>query len=347
MGYRRIKEISFIFTIACKKRGKIKSITKEKEELEMLSKNSMLTIQSPVTGSENVVLEEMISSSKICHAYLEACSINVEEYFLTLDAVSIYKCLDTNYRFFYPFTMSGDGKFYEDLQKRGGYYQIRHEHEAAKEFIKPGDKVLEVGCGNGFFLKELNQRGASSQGLEFNDAAINTCHESKLTVLKEDINSFSKKHLEEYDVVCSFQVLEHISDVHSFIHSSLQALKSEGRLIIGVPNNNPFLYKNDKYHALNLPPHHLGLWNRASLTNLEKFFPMKVESMLVEPLHESEYEHYFNLSTQFDSKKLDFQKKIFEILLMKLRPKRLRHNLRKIVASYAEGRNILAVYTKL
>ena len=48
----------------------------------------------------------------------------------------------------------GDEKFYNALQKFQWYYQEeKSEFKFAKEFIKPNDKVLDIGCGKGAFAK--------------------------------------------------------------------------------------------------------------------------------------------------------------------------------------------------
>jgi 2-polyprenyl-3-methyl-5-hydroxy-6-metoxy-1,4-benzoquinol methylase len=69
-----------------------------------------------------------------------------------------------------------------------------------------------------------------------------------------------------YDAVCLFQVLEHMHDISGFFKHVRAFIKPQGKLIISVPNNNPYLYVNDKLHTLNLPPHHMGLWTGSSLT---------------------------------------------------------------------------------
>ena len=97
-----------------------------------------------------------------------------------------------------------------------------------------------------------------------------------------------QKHLvknpQRYDIICSFQVLEHVTEVGEFIDACLKCLKPGGLLIYAVPNNNPFLYKHDKFNVLNLPPHHAGLWNKISLLNIEKFFDLTVINYKVEPI---------------------------------------------------------------
>ena len=53
------------------------------------------------------------------------------------------------------------------------------------------------------------------------------------------------------------------------------------------------MFINDKYHTLNLPPHHAGLWNKNSLKSLGKIFPLELEVLEFEPLEES-YDQFIN-----------------------------------------------------
>src|SRR5690606_22887486 len=129
-----------------------------------------------------------------------------------------------------------------------------------------------------------------------------------------------------FDVICSFQVLEHVYEVNDFINNQLRILKKGGRLIVGAPNNNPYLFIHDKYHTLNLPPHHAGLWNKKSLTSLEKVFNLEVEEVFYEPFSIS-YHDFFevnfkrlkNKRVQRFIRKSEFKyRKIFRQVLSKL-----------------------------
>ena len=201
---------------------------------------------SPVTYTKNIALEAELSPEIITNAYKNEYGIDINEYFKEIDTVKIYKCLDTNYRFYFPFSLAGKSKLYEALQKYEWYYGLRQEHQLAETFIDQNSQVLEVGCGNGFFLQKLQTQGTKCTGLEFNVEAIKVGCEQGLNILKQDICEHSKEYYEKYDVVCAFQVLEHICQVGDFIQAALDCLKPGGKLIIGVPNSNPYLYKYDK-----------------------------------------------------------------------------------------------------
>jgi 2-polyprenyl-3-methyl-5-hydroxy-6-metoxy-1,4-benzoquinol methylase len=106
----------------------------------------------------------------------------------------------------------------------------------------------------------------------------------KWQIVNQYVQDYAKEHRDEFDLVCSFQVLEHIADVNSFIESKVACLKKGGKLIISVPNNDSFIKKN--FAALNMPPHHMGLWTKESLIYLTKIFPLELIDIHLEDLKE-------------------------------------------------------------
>jgi SAM-dependent methyltransferase len=285
--------------------------------------------------SNRIKLIETFSAKKIISNY-EKLGIHVERFFDS-ESIYLFECFNTGYRFYYPFKTIGDADFYKDLSmNRVNYYSERWEHKQALKIIKNGDTVLEIGSGFGVFLKMLKSVNVIGSGLELNSHAVQKCIEEGLDVKQKLIQDLDNKTL--FDKVCYFQVLEHITEVHSFIEASIKALKVGGKLIIGVPNNNPYLFRFDKYHTLNLPPHHAGLWNRKSLNSLEKVFPLKLDSMDFEPLNLT-YDDF--LKVQLQDSHISLEKFCIK-LLNKLFPKFLKRFLCKIY----KGRNVLVIFTK-
>lgn len=84
-------------------------------------------------------------------------------------------------------------------------------------------------------------------------------------------------------------------------------------------------------HTLNLPPHHMGLWNKEAFKNLPQYFDMTLEGIFIEPIYDLEY--WFSLN--YGIIKKDF-----------VLPHLLKVILLKTIARFIEGRNIVAVYTK-
>ncbi|HEY4797854.1 MAG TPA: class I SAM-dependent methyltransferase [Bacteroidia bacterium] len=249
-------------------------------------------MKSPITNSNNVVLERTLSAGEIIVSYAKAYNIDISNIFKGVDLIYIYKCLDTGYRFYYPFHISGDGNFYSQLQKFDWYYMPwKWEHEIAKKIIRQNERVLEIGCAKGDFIRELSETGVSCLGLELNNAAIKEGVAKGVNILNESIQDHAKNRQLFYDVVCSFQVAEHVADVRSFIQSSVDALKPGGRLIISVPNMTSF-YKFFEQTNMNVPPHHMGLWDEESLKTLESFFSIKFLKYYFEPLQTYHVELY-------------------------------------------------------
>lgn len=294
---------------------------------------------SPLTGSTNLNVIDVFEVEKIIELYKKQINIDVTRYFDKLDKISLLKCNDTGYLFYTPFSIIGDDMFYKELSSiRTNYYSERWEHKKALRFLKKEDKILEIGSGFGTFIKLLRYNQIYDvKGLELNPHAVNKCKEEKLNVENYLIEVEASTSIECYDAVCFFQVLEHITKVYDFIDSSLKTLKKGGQLIIGVPNNNPYLFISDKWHTLNLPPHHAGLWNEKSLESLEKVFPIKLKKIEFEPLVNS-YEYFVKI--QIDNSK--YLKKLMLKALVRVAPKLLNFFYCKLV----NGRNVLAVFVK-
>ena len=257
----------------------------------------METVLSPVTHKPAELIRT-IPTAMIIDLYKEDADIDVSEYFKGMKEIYVYKCLQTGYRFYYPFTLAGNDKFYEQLQKFDWYYaEWKWDYDAALPFIANGSKVLDIGCGSGNFLVRLkNDKNCDCTGLEFNDKAIEGGRKKGLTIHKEFIQDYAKSHKNEYDFVCFFQVLEHISEIDSFMSAAVECLKPGGKMIICVPNNNPYYQKYYEYHSFNMPPHHMGLWNETAFNGLTSIYPLKMKSVITEKLSRFRMytRHYIN-----------------------------------------------------
>jgi 2-polyprenyl-3-methyl-5-hydroxy-6-metoxy-1,4-benzoquinol methylase len=234
-------------------------------------------IKSPVTQNFNVSIDKILNSNIIIRDYKRKLNIDVSNFF-TEDLCYILKCNDTGYKFYYPFSLVGNDKFYEDLQNGKSYYPgNKKEYDIAFDKIKSlgiGQKILDIGCGNGTFLSKFNNIEFELFGLEFNDVSVEKCKKLNLNVVKESIEKHSLNNENKYDVVCFFQVLEHVPNVSSFLNAAINCLKKDGFLIIAVPNNEPYFAKYHLYSTSNLPPHHMGLWNFDSLNALRSYYPI-------------------------------------------------------------------------
>jgi 2-polyprenyl-3-methyl-5-hydroxy-6-metoxy-1,4-benzoquinol methylase len=302
-----------------------------------------MNIQSPVTLSTNTSHIRDFDTNLIKEQYISETAVNVDRYLENLSHIQLFHCNDTGYRFYYPFNIFGDGKFYNDLDANNKWYyqNQRWEHNIAASVINNNEKVLEVGAGDGWFMKQLRKQGVEEiTGLELNAAAIEKIKEAGFKAFCETIQSYANSHPHEYDVVCYFQVLEHITKVKSFIDASLKALKKGGHLIISVPNNNPYIFQYDADHTLNLPPHHAGLWNIPVFEKLQHYYPVKLIQSFTEPL--TEYKQWYKAFIKHqkeNNSSIAFWLSLIPWPVFKMY---LKLNHKKIA-----GRNILVIFEKI
>ena len=159
----------------------------------------------------------------------------------------------------------GDGPFYEQLSHFSWYYSaVKDEFFFASPFVK-GKSVLEIGCGAGFFA-DMADFG-SYIGLELNAEAASSARAKGHHVECKSFSHYADTNPESFDVVCSFQVLEHLVDPSEYFRASLRLLKPGGLLITSVPSEDSFVGSLE-HNILNSPPHHLTCWTDDALRDL-------------------------------------------------------------------------------
>jgi 2-polyprenyl-3-methyl-5-hydroxy-6-metoxy-1,4-benzoquinol methylase len=239
-----------------------------------------MNILSPLTESSDVSLIEIVRTSDLTKIYKQF-QFDISLEFKGAEEISLYHCNESDLYFFYPF-IAGSEIFYEHMQKFDWYYlDDKNEYDYASKFIKKSDSVIEIGCGKGAFAGKISTE--KYIGLEFSPKACKTATAQGLAVLNESIQVHASDHIEEYDTVCAFQVLEHVADIKSFIKSSLRCLKPGGLLIFSVPSFDSFSRYTPNF-SLDMPPHHLTRWTDKALSNLVQYFDVELLEILHEPL---------------------------------------------------------------
>jgi 2-polyprenyl-3-methyl-5-hydroxy-6-metoxy-1,4-benzoquinol methylase len=92
--------------------------------------------------------------------------------------------------------------------------------------------LLEIGCGNGFFLEEALRQGyADVWGVEPSRAAIEHASPEVRPRIINDIIRPGLFEEERFDAIVMFQVLDHLSDPHSVLSLCWRLLKPGGAVL--------------------------------------------------------------------------------------------------------------------
>lgn len=245
-------------------------------------------VVSPLTGTGAVTLLYTVDVNKLAADYLRIFGIDIGVHLHGVRLIDVYRCDRTGYRFYHPFDLCGDSAFYAQLEKHPWYYMdTKWEHDEALHAVRSGDRILEIGAARGAFLLRAQAIAhVRCQGLELNQVAAATARGKGLDVAVETAEEHAVRHASHYDMICLFQVLEHIPQPASVLTAALQMLKPGGRLIVAVPDNSDRATQSlfvAPDNILNMPPHHLGLWNSASLCALTGLYPLLLERLIAEP----------------------------------------------------------------
>jgi SAM-dependent methyltransferase len=91
------------------------------------------------------------------------------------------------------------------------------------------DALLEIGCGNGFFLEEARRRGyVSARGVEPSTDAVAQAPPDLQSEIVIDIMRPGLFEDESFDVICFFQVLDHLADPGAVLGECLKLLRPGG-----------------------------------------------------------------------------------------------------------------------
>lgn len=139
-------------------------------------------------------------------------------------------------------------------------------------------KVVEVGCGEGYLLNELDKLDWSVKGYEISPTAQKANDTFNIDVVQD---YFKYEEGKMYDLVFSYNVLEHIIDLEEFIKDGYKSLEENGVFCHIVPNCDSML----KQGNLRLLSHqHVNYFTPESLMNLFKSFNLHdVQYKIIKP----------------------------------------------------------------
>jgi 2-polyprenyl-3-methyl-5-hydroxy-6-metoxy-1,4-benzoquinol methylase len=165
-----------------------------------------------------------------------------------------------------------------DLQFIEKHYRIYLD--LLRKIYFSGARLLDVGCGAGFFLKAAIKEGWQGEGIEISSLAANYAENIvKIPVHRGSLESLSIPY-ESYDLITMLDLLEHLSHPLETLKMAYRLLKKGGHIFASTPDfhslSRIFLGKS---WAVLSPSEHLFYFTSRSLYYLFKFSGFKIKGI--------------------------------------------------------------------
>lgn len=124
--------------------------------------------------------------------------------------------------------------------------------------VPTGLRVLDVGCGGGWFLRICKQLGATEQGVEPNEHGAKFTKDQGLRVFRGTLEEYATTaNGARFDVITADHVLEHVPDPVQTLSVMRRLLAPGGYIWIAVPNAAYPICRalKGRWHSTDLPYH--------------------------------------------------------------------------------------------
>ena len=141
--------------------------------------------------------------------------------------------------------------------------------------VERGERVLDLGCGDGWLTAELDRAGAVVTGVEVAQPAVDRARAAhpELDVRLAPIDGPLPLEDSACDVVWASEVIEHVADTARWLSEVRRVLRPAGRLLLTTPNHSRLRLLVAGIELYSEPlGDHLHLYSRASLRELLEDF---------------------------------------------------------------------------
>jgi len=160
--------------------------------------------------------------------------------------------------------------------------------------LRPTDRVLEVGCGQGHLTKRLAARGIDIVGIDANPNAPEVAGTDRVVCMSAESLDFLD---DEFDAIVSVHAIEHIPQLDAAVGEMARVLKPGGQAL--------YIYPAEPIMGLYAIPTSIILYGtpfKAREVHCQKLWPAKLRRIMA-PFGLTETHTEFNLlkSPQFVS----------------------------------------------
>jgi len=159
-------------------------------------------------------------------------------------------------------------------EHRLGILNARWRLDLIKEFRSSG-RLLEVGCARGDFLR-VAREAFDVSGVEPNPS-LAECAQDVAPIHRDVIETLPWN---EFDVIASFHVIEHVDSPKRFVSAMAERIKRGGLLVLETPDIDslPFRFMKAKWRQF--IPEHYFFFDQSTMTRLLSESGFKVERII-------------------------------------------------------------------
>lgn len=159
------------------------------------------------------------------------------------------------------------------------FYNKIYNHGLSKilKFKRKG-KILDLGCSGGFFLDLAKKKGFETYGIELNEQEKKEAELKNHKVWDRPIEDI--KELPKFDIICLWDVFEHIKNGVELLKILKNKLRKRGIIFLQLPNSDS-LATRILHSTCNMFDgiEHVNLYNGTSLRLVAKKSKMKIKAM--------------------------------------------------------------------
>lgn len=128
---------------------------------------------------------------------------------------------------------------YDDPSKDDGYFGKTMRFYTSLNYIKDGDKVIDIGCGIGTMCRLVKEKKPDCEvwGCDIAKDTVrrNAKNNPEIKFVPEEVGRLDSIPSDYFDVVFAGEILEHLTDPNDLFKDAFRVLKSGGIFICTTP----------------------------------------------------------------------------------------------------------------
>lgn len=207
------------------------------------------------------------------------------------DHARVVRCDHCGFCFADPY-VAGSANFYRLFLKNPHYPVWRWEFDqtgAALRELAPGiegARLLEIGAGDGAFVRSVCPGVVPKERVvctEYSAPGAQAIRDYGVRCEMTDVRALRQAGHGDFTFVCLFQVLEHLDDLETFFGAVTELTRRPAHLFISVPNDEYIAFCELNHGLLDMPPNHIGRWNRTCFDTIGRCHGWSLVDHRLEP----------------------------------------------------------------